>query len=292
MPKGATTEVSYGAYFVNFIVYPHFLQCFVSSPPPRPLCLEEEIVNCKEGNTDNNAVNNNTTTNNGDEDMPPKAQGKAHWGGQEEAPCQEDDRGQEQRGCRDASSCPHEEELLDRHHQCKGVKDYADVAIMVNGTIKNGSYDAQVAEDGLLLSWRQASRSKCFNKEILKKFLGDEYRNSSHHAVAWDDMRMEVRGKNVHSKQGLLGGTPMVVHLNWKCTGTPIVNVKDYPTSYKVKDKFGEVHTQCNCIILVTVKKAAERFKEAVKEERGSVDLFGDSSQSQMSGYSPPTPPP
>ena len=84
----------------------------------------------------------------------------------------------------------------------------------------------------------------------------------------------------------------MVVHLKWKCTGTPIVSVKDYPTSYKVKDKFGEVHTQCNCIVLITVKKAEERFREAVEEERGFVDLFGSSSQSQMSGYSPPSPPP
>jgi hypothetical protein len=83
----------------------------------------------------------------------------------------------------------------------------------------------------------------------------------------------------------------MVVHLKWKCTGTPIVAVKDYPTSYKVKDKLGEVHTQCNCIVLITVKKAEERFREAVKEERGFVDLFDGSSQSQMSGYSPPSSP-
>ncbi len=100
-----------------------------------------------------------------------------------------------------------------------------------------------------------------------------------------------MRDKNVRSKQGLLGGAPMVVHLKWKCTGTPIVAVKDYLTSYKVKDKFGEVHTQCNCIILITIKKAEEQFREAVEEERGFVDLFGGSSQSQMSGYSPPSPP-
>ena len=55
---------------------------------------------------------------------------------------------------------------------------------------------------------------------------------------------MEMRDKNVRSKQGLLGGAPMVGYLKWKCTGTPIVVVKDYPTSYKMKDKFGEVHTQ------------------------------------------------
>jgi hypothetical protein len=173
----------------------------------------------------------------------------------------------------------------------KGVNDYADVAIMVNGTIKKGSYDVQVAKDGLLLLWRRASRSECFDKEILKKILGDDYRDSSHRVVAWDDLRMEMRNKNVRSKQGLFWGAPMAVHLKWKCTGTPIVAVKDYSTSYKVKDKFGEVLTQCNCIVLITVKKAEERFREAVEEKRGFVDLFGGSSQSQMSGYSPPSPP-
>ncbi len=56
---------------------------------------------------------------------------------------------------------------------------------------------------------------------------------------------MEIRDKNVRSKRGLFWGALMVVHLKWKCTGTPIVAVKDYPASYRVKDKFGEVHTQC-----------------------------------------------
>ena len=174
----------------------------------------------------------------------------------------------------------------------KCVNGYAAVAIMVNDTIKKGYYDVQVAENGLSLSWQWASRFKCFNKEIPKKILGDKHRDSSHHVITWDDLRMDMHNKNVRSKQGLLGGAPMVVHLKWKCTSTSIVNVKDYPTSYKVKDKLGEVHTQRNCIILITAKKAEERFKEVVEEERGFVGLFGDSSQSQMSGYSPQTPPP
>ena len=42
-----------------------------------------------------------------------------------------------------------------------------------------------MAKDGLSLLWRRASRSECFDKEILKKILGDEYRDSSHCVVAW-----------------------------------------------------------------------------------------------------------
>ena len=70
---------------------------------------------------------------------------------------------------------------------------------MVNGTIKKGSYDVQVAKDGLSLLWQWASRSECFNKKILKKILGDEYRDSSHRVVAWDDLRVEMRDKDVRS---------------------------------------------------------------------------------------------
>jgi hypothetical protein len=51
-----------------------------------------------------------------------------------------------------------------------------------------------------------------------------------------------------------------VVRLRWKCTGTPTaVNKHDYPMEYRVKDKRGEWHVQCNCIMLVTIKKAEER---------------------------------
>ncbi len=35
----------------------------------------------------------------------------------------------------------------------KGINNYADVAIMVNGTITKGSYDVQVAKDNLSLLW-------------------------------------------------------------------------------------------------------------------------------------------
>jgi hypothetical protein len=83
---------------------------------------------------------------------------------------------------------------------------------MINGTIKKGSYDVQVAEDGLLLSRRRASHSECFDKEILKKILGDEYHDSSYRVVGWDDLRMEMRDTNVRSKQVLFG-----VH-RWWCT--------------------------------------------------------------------------
>ncbi len=83
-----------------------------------------------------------------------------------------------------------------------------------------------------------------------------------------------------------------MVRLRWKCTGTPTaVNKHDYPTEYRVKDKRGEWHVQCDCIVLVTVKKAEERTQAELEVGTSYVDLFGiDSSQSQRSD-DPPSPP-
>jgi hypothetical protein len=91
---------------------------------------------------------------------------------------------------------------------------------------------------------------------------------------------------------GLFWGEPQVVRLRWKCTGTPTaVNKHDYWTEYKVRDKRGLWHVQCNCILIVTVKKAEERTQAELEVATSYVDLFGiNSSQSQRSD-GPPSPP-
>jgi hypothetical protein len=77
--------------------------------------------------------------------------------------------------------------------------------------------------------------------------------------------------------------------------GTPTptrVDKHDYPTEFKVKDNKGEWHVQCDCIVLLTVKKAEEQTQAEVEVVSSYVDLFGiDSSQSQRSD-DPPSPPP
>jgi hypothetical protein len=74
--------------------------------------------------------------------------------------------------------------------------------------------------------------------------------------------------------------------------GTPTaVNKHDYPTEYRVKDKRGEWHVQCDCIVIVTVRKAEERTQAELEVVTSYVDFFGiDSSQSQRSD-DPPSPP-
>jgi hypothetical protein len=56
------------------------------------------------------------------------------------------------------------------------------------------------------------------------------------------------------------------------------------------KDKRGEWHLQCNCIIIITAKKVEERAKAKLEVESNYVDLFGiDSSQSQNNPPNPPS---
>ncbi len=78
----------------------------------------------------------------------------------------------------------------------------------------------------------------------------------------------------------------------WKCTGTPTaINKHDYPTEYKVRDNRGVWHVQCDCIVIVTVRKAEERTQAELEVVTSYVDLFGiNSSQSQRSD-DPPSPP-
>ena len=134
--------------------------------------------------------------------------------------------------------------------------------------------------------------ARSFDKKILCKIMGTEYRESSSCGVAWDDTALAMQAKNVRPVNGLFWGEPQVARLMWKCTGTPTaVNKHDYPTEYKVRDKRGVWHVQCDCIVIVTVRKAEEWTQAKLEVATSYVDLFGiDSSQSQRSD-GPPSPP-
>jgi hypothetical protein len=122
--------------------------------------------------------------------------------------------------------------------------------------------------------------------------MKDDYSKSSTRIVTLDDTALEMMEKKVHTKNGLFWGKLQVVRLKWKCTGTPTtVNKHDYQMEYKVKDRGGEWHVQCNCIVLITVKRLEDRAKAELEVECGYLNLFGiNSSQSQDNP--PSTPPP
>jgi hypothetical protein len=154
--------------------------------------------------------------------------------------------------------------------------------------MQKGEYQVREAEDGLSLSvlFVRAITSRSFDKKILCKIMGMEYRE-------WDDTALEMQVKNVCPVNGLFWGEPHVVRLRWKCMGTPTaVNKHDYLTEYKVRDKRGVWHVQCDCIVIMTVKKAEERTQAELEVATSYVDLFGiiDSSQSQRSDDTPSPP--
>ncbi len=177
------------------------------------------------------------------------------------------------------------------HYYADGAYDYADVVFRVNGTMEKSEYQVRVAEDGLSVSFVRAISSMSYDKRILKKIMGEEYRESSSRVVAWDDTALEMQAKNVRPVNGLFWGEPQVARLRWKCTGTPTANNKhDYPTGYRVRGKGCVWQAQCDCIVIMTVRKAEERTQAELEVATSYVDLFGiDSSQSQRSD--PPSPP-
>jgi len=178
-----------------------------------------------------------------------------------------------------------EDPLTAHYYYADGVYGYADVVFHVNGMMQKGEYQVRVAKDGLSVSFVCAISLRSFDKKILRKIMGKEYRESSARVVAWDDTALEMQAKNERPLNGLYWGKWQVVRLRWKCTGTPTcVDKHDYPTEYRVIDKRGEWHVQCDCIMLVMVRKAEERTQAELEVESSYMDLFGiNSSQSQRS---------
>jgi hypothetical protein len=180
--------------------------------------------------------------------------------------------------------------LLRRY--AEGAYDYDGVVFHVNRMMQKSEYQVRVAKDSLSVSFICVISSMSFNKKILRKIMGVGYRESSSRVVAWDDTVLAMQAKNVRPIDGLFWGEPQVARLMWKCTGTPTaVNKHDYPTEYKVRDKRGVWHVQCDCIVIVPVRKVEERTPAYLEVATSYVNFCGiDSSQSQRSD-DPPSPP-
>jgi hypothetical protein len=98
------------------------------------------------------------------------------------------------------------EDPLTVSYYAEVVYDYADVVFHIIRTMQKGEYEVQVAEDGLLVSFRRAICSCSFNKKILHKIMGEEYRESSARIVAWDwdDTALEMQKKKLQPRNGLV----------------------------------------------------------------------------------------
>ncbi len=121
--------------------------------------------------------------------------------------------------------------------------------------------------------------------------MKDDYHKRCVRVIAWDDTAQEMQAKKVHSKNGPVWGKPQVVQLKWKCTGMPTaVKKHNYLMEYSMCDKQEKWHTKCDCIVIVTVKRAEDWDKAELEVKSSFVNLFGiDSNQSKDD---PPSPPP
>ena len=269
--------------------------------PPCPLCLDEEVADNEEDDDDTDAAAEDIAAiaaalADDDATMPPKVKPLPT-----NKPAKKDTAAASAKPPPPAAAAAaavatsfsvDAEDPITVSDYAVGAYDYADVVFRINGTMQKSEYQVRVAEDGMSVSFLRAISSRSFDKKILRKIMGAEYRESSSRVVAWDDTALDMQAKNVRPVNGLFWGEPQVARLKWKCTGTPTaVNKHDYPTEYKVRDNRGVWHVQCDCIVIVTVRKAEERTQAELEVGTSYVDLFGiDSSQSQRSD-DPPSPP-
>ncbi len=153
-------------------------------------------------------------------------------------------------------------------YYANSAHNFADVVFHVNRTMEYGDYKVRVL-------FVRAIHVRLFDKILLKKYIKDNYHKSCARVIAWDDTEQEMEAKKVHSKHGMLWGTPQVAYLRWKCTGTPIaIDKHNYLTEYRVRIR-GVRHVQCNCIMLITVQSAENRVRGELEVKIRYFDLFG-----------------
>jgi hypothetical protein len=172
-----------------------------------------------------------------------------------------------------------------------GAHNYAKVVICVNRTVEYSEYEVGVVKDGHLILFVHTIHARLFNKKVLKIITKDDYRKSCACVIAWNNTVQEMEAKKVHSKYGLFwgqaaGSIPQVeVHGHTHCH-----EKHDYLTECKVCDMHGKWHTQCNCIVIITVQSAENQVRAELEVKSSIVDHFEiNSSQNQDT---PPSPPP
>ena len=103
-----------------------------------------------------------------------------------------------------------------------------------------------MAKDGLSLLFLQAIRTRSFTKEILRKIMSDKYHERSTCGGMLEEWSLLGQAT---------GGAAQVEVM------PTAVNKHDNSTEDKMKDRCSEKHMQCDCIMLIIIKKADERPK-------------------------------
>ena len=119
--------------------------------------------------------------------------------------------------------------------------------------------------------------------------MGPKYSESSSRVMAFDNaVQAMYHDKVTPDAGGQYWGAPQVIHLREKCTGTPVINVYPYRTTFKI-DKARQYNTLAHC----RVQLAVQRISRSAPTHSRVIDLF-DIQSSQEShdrdnrGHPPP----
>ena len=171
---------------------------------------------------------------------------------------------------------------------CEGNQDYAEVALHVNGVLRDIDYRVSVAPDGKSIHYVRAVRKECFTKEVLMSIMGRDYSETNSRVIAYDDVAQEMIENKVLPASKLYWGEPQVVRLKWECTGTHRIFKGDYAIDYVARDSSGRKNRQRNTILIVRVKKAKERSAAEAEVVAKEISLFGEFSQGSSNESPPP----
>ena len=153
----------------------------------------------------------------------------------------------------------------------EGTFDYVIVEFHINGILPTRGWKITFAENGMSVSFKRATHKLLYAKEHLKAIMpAGEYSNTHSRVIAVDDNAQRMVRDGVDAKDEYYWGKEQVANLKVRCTGTPIIGYKEYPTGLYINDK----HKQFNCVCTCKVQVAEQRTSTILGVERDVVNMF------------------
>ena len=98
------------------------------------------------------------------------------------------------------------------------------------------TYCFSLAENRMTISFSRGISAVCFDTRQFRGVMGPKYSESSSRVMAFDNaVQAMYRDKVTPDAGGQYWGAPQVIHLREKCTGTPVINVYPYCTTFKIE---------------------------------------------------------
>jgi hypothetical protein len=128
----------------------------------------------------------------------------------------------------------------------------------------------------------------CFDTHRFRGVMGSKFSESSSRVMTFGNaVQAMYHDKMTPDTGGQYWGAPQVIHLREKCTGTPVIHVYPYRTSFKI-----EGARQYNTLAHCRMQLAVQRISRSAPTHSRVIDLFGiQSSQESHDDHAPPPPP-